>query len=370
MFSPSVEGAIVRVAEEFGYEPEALKAVAWVESAGVPFWTVNGKQLPAMRWEGHYAWRLAGDADRQRLADAGLASPKAQLVRNPRRYGDRYAMFWRGYEIARDVAIMACSWGIGQVMGAHWRHLGYNSPQSFFDTVTRSVEGQVEVMVRYIEANGLRRFLNRRDWHRFAKGYNGSNYKKFKYARKMKTAYRRMKRGATAAEVGARDLQKMLKRLGYYRGKIDGIAGNMTVQAVRDFQGQFHLKVDGKAGLMTMKELREAYDRSQSRDARKYVKAATAAAPVATATLASVSGPGTETSSAAPPEAAGGGLSTDTIVDAIDQAQYLGGRAVDLLTSFNAPVIVMVLAVTGIAAFIVWRCLNDVGEEDDYGVPG
>lgn len=59
--------------------------------------------------------------------------------------------------------------------------------------------------------------------------------------------------GMTGARI--QDLQNILKSLGYYTGKIDGIFGNGVLNAVKQFQRRNGLAVDGKVGTLTMKAL-------------------------------------------------------------------------------------------------------------------
>ncbi|NLC31744.1 MAG: SH3 domain-containing protein [Clostridiales bacterium] len=51
------------------------------------------------------------------------------------------------------------------------------------------------------------------------------------------------------------DLQQLLKDKGYYKSTIDGVYGQGTENAVRDFQKANQLKVDGKVGQNTMQAL-------------------------------------------------------------------------------------------------------------------
>lgn len=48
-----------------------------------------------------------------------------------------------------------------------------------------------------------------------------------------------------------RQIQQELKRLGYYSGKIDGIAGPLTIKAIKSFQRDYDLKVNGIVGKRT-----------------------------------------------------------------------------------------------------------------------
>ncbi|MBR0105560.1 MAG: spore cortex-lytic enzyme [Firmicutes bacterium] len=63
-------------------------------------------------------------------------------------------------------------------------------------------------------------------------------------------AYRQ---GSTGNEV--REIQERLSKLDLYNGAIDGIYGPATAQAVRDFQRQKGLTIDGIAGNMTLEAL-------------------------------------------------------------------------------------------------------------------
>ncbi|HET7578309.1 MAG TPA: spore cortex-lytic enzyme [Bacillales bacterium] len=59
-------------------------------------------------------------------------------------------------------------------------------------------------------------------------------------------------------------LQERLQQLGLYKGKVDGLFGPLTRQAVVDFQKQNGLTVDGKVGPNTLKKLRsETYSSHQ-----------------------------------------------------------------------------------------------------------
>lgn len=53
-----------------------------------------------------------------------------------------------------------------------------------------------------------------------------------------------------------RALQDMLKSAGYYKGEIDGLVGNGTLNALRKFQQDNKLAVDGMAGRLTFDALR------------------------------------------------------------------------------------------------------------------
>ncbi len=62
---------------------------------------------------------------------------------------------------------------------------------------------------------------------------------------------------AAVEKPSIQDVQKALKNAGLYEGKIDGISGPVTREAIKSFQSQNGLKSDGKAGPMTWQKLKE-----------------------------------------------------------------------------------------------------------------
>jgi len=271
MFTSNVKSEITRLAKANGIEPAALLAVVWVESAGQAYWTVNGEQRMPIRFEGHYFYkRLTGEKLQKALA-AGLASPTAGAVKNPNNYKDRYALFERAAQIDRDAAIESTSWGLGQVMGAWWRELGYSSPVAMVAVEGDSIDEQIEMMIRFIKINKLVNKLNNHDWKGFAAAYNGPNYRVNKYDTKMAEAFAEFEGTKPGANVDVKMLQELLLKKGLYTGKIDGISGPKTENAVRAFQASAGLAVDGKAGPMTMQALQAAQAEVKAEQAKSNV---------------------------------------------------------------------------------------------------
>ncbi len=62
---------------------------------------------------------------------------------------------------------------------------------------------------------------------------------------------------ATVEKPSIQDIQQALKNADLYEGKIDGILGPNTREAVEAFQSQNSLKVDGKVGPKTWQKLKE-----------------------------------------------------------------------------------------------------------------
>ncbi|TDR35684.1 N-acetylmuramidase family protein [Aquamicrobium defluvii] len=191
MFDDDVRREIERVAKARGWGAAQLLAVAEVESGGQPFATINGRREPLIRWEGHYFDKRLSGEKRTRARKAGLADPKAGAVKNPNSQAARWKIFEQAAAIDRTAAIESMSYGIGQVMGAHWKWLGYHSAEDLLLDARNGVYGQVRLMANFIEKSGLASALARRDWAAFAKVYNGPAYAKHRYDQKMAAAYQR-----------------------------------------------------------------------------------------------------------------------------------------------------------------------------------
>lgn len=165
-----------------------IKAVNRVESSGSGF---SGDK-PKILFEGHVFWR--------RLEKHGI-NPRKHLKGNAdilyhrwtRRYykQNQYARLEKAERVDKASALESASWGLFQIMGYHWRSLGYASVQEFVDKMYKSEGDQLEAFVRFIQANNLAHYLRDKDWAGFARRYNGAGYKANKYDTKMARAYER-----------------------------------------------------------------------------------------------------------------------------------------------------------------------------------
>ena len=182
------------LANKHGIEYACLKAVVEVEASGKGFIG----DLPKILYEPHIMHRLLTKKNyitiRNNLMKAhpNLCYPRWGTYK----YGAE-SIQHRRLEVAsqynRDTALESCSWGLGQVMGYHWKSLGYESLQAFINDMYESEAKQLEAMIRFIKVNGLLLALKNKDWVKFARGYNGAGYAKNKYHIKLANAYAKYK---------------------------------------------------------------------------------------------------------------------------------------------------------------------------------
>lgn len=77
--------------------------------------------------------------------------------------------------------------------------------EAFVSTARSGMDGQAELMLRYISRAGLMPALRNRDWKAFARGYNGPAYRKNRYDSRMAEAYARYGGGKAQALRGEAD---------------------------------------------------------------------------------------------------------------------------------------------------------------------
>lgn len=263
-------------AARLGVEKEVLAAVALVESAGRALAMVKGKPEPVIRFEGHYFDRRLGGSERALARTLGLAAPVAGAVKNPAGQEARWAMLEQAAAINRQAALESASYGVGQVMGAHWQWLGYPSVEALVDDARSGLSGQMRLMERFIDKSGLSSALRQGNWAAFARGYNGPAFAKNGYDRKLAAAVERMRR-RTAPDDAAlpepvadgavlrmgmkgeavADLQRLLTANGYLV-ETDGDFGRKTAEALKTFQKASGLRNDGLYGPQSKAALERA----------------------------------------------------------------------------------------------------------------
>ena len=207
-----------------------------------------------------------------RARAAGLASPYAGAVANPASQAARWKLLERAAAIDLKSAYESTSWGLGQVMGAHWKQLGFADVAALVEEARKGAAGQVRLMARFIHKSGLKEALERHDWQAFARGYNGPGFRRNAYDSKLAAAYQRHagQDGAPArpasppsllaegsAGEAVRDLQQKLSALGYPLA-VDGVFGRDTEAAVLAFQRDHGLGADGVVGPMTLAAIGKA----------------------------------------------------------------------------------------------------------------
>ena len=170
-----------RTAQSLNCQVETLQAVARVESGGRGGFDEQGRLL--LRFEGHHFRKYTnGKFDK---SNPSVSYPYSQQKWKP--HG--YSAFNEAFALAPTAALLACSFGMYQVLGAHYDDLGFNTVGEFVDFLKKGEAEQLEIFVRFCRVNGLIDELRRNDFAGFARIYNGASYKDFNYDRQMQNYY-------------------------------------------------------------------------------------------------------------------------------------------------------------------------------------
>lgn len=257
--------AATAAAAKYDVPLPVILGVTEQESAGNIFAEVHGRLEPYLRHEGHYLYRRLSGAFRDRAVREKLAASKAGAIKNPSTQHARWdKLVLPAMEIDRAAEIESCSWGVGQVMGAHWKALDFDSAEDFLTHVRSGVEGQIDVMMRFCKANNLLDEMRRKDFDAFAYGYNGpGNVGVYGPAIARKVAAWEKQFPANPAPVGrpvlrkgskgpaVKELQQLLNEVDGASLLVDGDFGKATGKAVESFQATAGLSVDGIVGEAT-----------------------------------------------------------------------------------------------------------------------
>lgn len=181
-----------KAAKLLGVEEAAVKAIASVESQGEGFITdKSGNKLPKILFERHVMFERLRDFTPIKSADMAAKYPD---IVNPTPGGYKgglaeHERLDRAVKIDRVTALESASWGRFQVMGYHWKVLGYSSVQEFVNKAYTE-EGQLELFIRFVKASpNVLKALKAKDWVGVARAYNGPGYAKNSYDTKMRDAY-------------------------------------------------------------------------------------------------------------------------------------------------------------------------------------
>ncbi|NEM96148.1 N-acetylmuramidase family protein [Pontibacter burrus] len=196
------------LARQFGISLPMLQAFLEVESAGSGFFTDwKGQQRIKIQFEPHWFKRLL-PADllqriyalweKQEKKQGKLTETEKLLLHNWQiavlNKVDVQQAEWQAfncaYAIHPDTAMQSASWGLGQVMGFHYKDLGFKTAAALVEAFKQSEYEQVKGMLTFCQKKkGLMEAMQARNWDRVAFLYNGPKYAEHGYQLKLAKAY-------------------------------------------------------------------------------------------------------------------------------------------------------------------------------------
>lgn len=164
-------------------EVAAIKAVAEVESAGSGF-------LPDGRakilFEGHIFYKYTKG---QYAASHPTICYPTWTKAHYKGGAAEYERLNEAEALDRVAARMATSFGRFQIMGMNFALCGFANVDDYVDAMQASEGEQLQAFCEYVRHVGLAADLQTHNWAHFAKVYNGPEYWKNAYDKKLAAAY-------------------------------------------------------------------------------------------------------------------------------------------------------------------------------------
>lgn len=174
-----------QAAKSLNTELAVIKAVTEVESGGRGFLS-DGRVV--IRFEPHLFHRYTqGKFD--------TTHPAISFKNLKRGYPTGVAQSWQLYNEAKaldlQAARMASSFGLFQILGSNWPNCGCKSLPEFVNRMSKSEAEQLNLFCSFIKNQGLNDELREHQWARFARIYNGKDFKLLNYDTKLGNAYKK-----------------------------------------------------------------------------------------------------------------------------------------------------------------------------------
>lgn len=179
-----VESDFERAAKLLKVDVATIKAVAEVESRGKGFYADG---FPVILFERHKFRKFTNgkyDGSHPHLSNKTAGGYRESSRKK----------FNEAFKLNPDAAMKSCSWGKFQVMGFNHKICGYETVGEFVDAMKESEGKHLDAFCLFVKANNLAQALWKKDWERFARGYNGEDYKKNRYDEKLAEAYEKYAR--------------------------------------------------------------------------------------------------------------------------------------------------------------------------------
>lgn len=199
------EQDLIDFANQNNLELATIKAVNEIESRGKGF-LVYGR--PVILFEGHVFWRQL--VNRGLNPNNFLTEDKYKNVLYKKWTRKHYLGGTKEYTRlekaagmsdlpeVHDAAYASASWGSFQIMGYHYKSLGYATIDQFVSKMYEHEREHLKAFGKFISINSFRGkkiidWLKEKNWENFAHAYNGAGFKENKYDTKLERAYNKYK---------------------------------------------------------------------------------------------------------------------------------------------------------------------------------
>lgn len=160
------------LSKSFGIPVPSIQAIIEVESNGEGFDKTTGKIK--IQFEPSWFKRLS------KLVTGLWSSNKVGVQ------SKEWQAFNDAFAKNPDKAMASTSWGSMQVMGFHWKRLGFHSVGEMVDFAKKSERNQVWLGLKFLQTDKfIYHAILIKDWKSVAFRYNGANYSVNNYDKKL-----------------------------------------------------------------------------------------------------------------------------------------------------------------------------------------
>lgn len=164
-----------KLSVDFGISKSSIQAIIEVESGGNGFDRTTG--LIKIQFEPHWFKILS-----KQVQGFWLSNKVDVQSQEWKAYND-------AYQKNPNKAMESTSWGSMQVMGFNWKRLGFKSVEAMVDFAVESEINQVWLGLKYLQTDKIiYNAIKKLDWKTVAKLYNGADYWKLGYDKKLAKA--------------------------------------------------------------------------------------------------------------------------------------------------------------------------------------
>lgn len=184
----------IAAAKTLRCDVSAIRAVAEIESpkGGFLYDDHAGEWRPTVLFERHVMYRRYKDKyGYEKVISMVNQYPDVINPKSGGYIGDEaeHRRIEKARKIDKNIGLESASWGMFQIMGYHWKALGFASVVDFVMAMSESESQQLEIFVKFIQANKtLLNAIRAKDFDLFALTYNGTGYRKNNYHVKMACA--------------------------------------------------------------------------------------------------------------------------------------------------------------------------------------
>lgn len=151
------------IANMFGFEEAVMLSFIEVETGGRGF-NVDGKIM--IQFEPHWFKKKAP------YAPSGKWSINKVDVQSK-----EWIAFNDAFAKNPDAAMESTSIGLGQIMGFHFKRLGFKTVGEMWDHAKESLQNQIWQIAKFIDTDkALKTAIQNKDWFTIAKIYNGAGF--------------------------------------------------------------------------------------------------------------------------------------------------------------------------------------------------